>query len=137
MSVRQHYSVLSRTHGIPQMEYRQIHCDHQRADNQPCHNQQQWLQKRSQIVCLLKCLFRMVAGKVRQHHIKRTSDFTGSNQLYAQRCKDRCLLKGSPHGHSLLDMFAYLPHFGLPVPAFNRLFHTFQPLQKGDPGLLG
>lgn len=64
--------VLSRAHRISQVEYRQVHCHHQRTDNDPRHYQKHWLQKRRQILCTLKGLFRMMAGKVCQHDIQRT-----------------------------------------------------------------
>ncbi len=61
---------LSRAHCIPEMENGQIHRHHQRTDNHPCHNQQHWLQKRGQIICQLKGLLRMMAGKVFQHNVE-------------------------------------------------------------------
>ena len=64
--------VLSRAHRISQVEYRQVHCHHQRTDNDPRHYQKHWLQKRRQILCTLKRLFHMMAGKVCQHDIQRT-----------------------------------------------------------------
>lgn len=72
MPVRQHCLALTRAHRIPQMENRQVHCHHQRADDDPCHNQKHWLEKCRQIICPLKGLFRMVPGEIFQHDVQRT-----------------------------------------------------------------